>query len=409
MFFQTGPGGLSLYHSIQKNLNQAGTKFKVKIFERESSPHDRYQGCIMNIYKFGVSSLFYSLPTEVQARLPDAMPDPIPNIERHGLDVFDHTGKKLLEMPVYKYKNVFEFVQLKQKLPWFFIYRNTLREILLNDVDVQWGKKCIRYEETDEGVCAIFEDGSREFGNLLVGADGINSPIRMQKMPNLQVKDSGVSYVVTDVYPTKKLANQLISICGNCIAQESIGQKGDNHITLMRLIPIKSELENREDQIYYRFTLMYCELTDTLLELWSLVPTDTPESMAKTPFKMSIYPKIRQMIDIDPLSVTSWETSRVILLGNSVTFQDIESLTNELLRYESDGWKVCIQRYEQEMRARSSKISLKSTSMLLLTIKEYGYFGIIVRNLIYKVFNVLISCLPYDLVDRLFCNLYGVE
>ena len=33
-----GPGGLSLAHSIQKNLNSPEKKFDVKIFDRESAP-----------------------------------------------------------------------------------------------------------------------------------------------------------------------------------------------------------------------------------------------------------------------------------------------------------------------------------------------------------------------------------
>ena len=47
---------------------------------------------------------------------------------------------------------------------------------MLENVPVQWNKKCIGFEETDDGVWAIFEDGSRELGDILVGADRINSP-----------------------------------------------------------------------------------------------------------------------------------------------------------------------------------------------------------------------------------------
>jgi 2-polyprenyl-6-methoxyphenol hydroxylase-like FAD-dependent oxidoreductase len=54
-------------------------------------------------------------------------------------------------------------------------YRDKLRKLLLEGVDVRWEKKFTRYEETGEGVWAVFEDGSREFGHILVGCDGINS------------------------------------------------------------------------------------------------------------------------------------------------------------------------------------------------------------------------------------------
>jgi len=59
-------------------------------------------------------------------------------------------------------------------------YRDRLRDLLLEGIDVQWGKKCIGYDEDEEGVWAIFEDGTRERGDFLVGADGIHSPSKDQ-------------------------------------------------------------------------------------------------------------------------------------------------------------------------------------------------------------------------------------
>jgi hypothetical protein len=37
-----GPGGLTLAHSIQKNLNSFEKKFNIKIFDREISPKGKY-------------------------------------------------------------------------------------------------------------------------------------------------------------------------------------------------------------------------------------------------------------------------------------------------------------------------------------------------------------------------------
>lgn len=36
-----GPGGLTLAHSIQKNLNSFEKKFNIKIFDREISPNGK--------------------------------------------------------------------------------------------------------------------------------------------------------------------------------------------------------------------------------------------------------------------------------------------------------------------------------------------------------------------------------
>ena len=66
-------------------------------------------------------------------------------------------------------------VKASYNLSSIISYRDILRDVLLEDVPVQWNKKYVGFEETDDGVWAIFEDGSREFGDILVGADGVNS------------------------------------------------------------------------------------------------------------------------------------------------------------------------------------------------------------------------------------------
>jgi 2-polyprenyl-6-methoxyphenol hydroxylase-like FAD-dependent oxidoreductase len=43
-----------------------------------------------------------------------------------------------------------------------------------------------RFDQTTENVVAVFADGSREHGDLLIGADGIRSAVRRQLMPELQ-------------------------------------------------------------------------------------------------------------------------------------------------------------------------------------------------------------------------------
>lgn len=47
---------------------------------------------------------------------------------------------------------------------------------MLEGVNIQWGKKCIGYDEFDDEVWAIFQDGTRVRGDILIGCDGINSP-----------------------------------------------------------------------------------------------------------------------------------------------------------------------------------------------------------------------------------------
>ncbi|CAG8713763.1 17454_t:CDS:2, partial [Gigaspora rosea] len=366
-----GIGGLSFYHSVRKNL---GKKFNVKIFERETSPQvnffNRWQGYNIYVNRKGVTSLFYCTPPEVQARFPEAMPDSVPK-EHHAIAVIDHVGRNLCYIPLHKTKTVYEIEPLKHDFAGIVTYRNRLRDVLLEGVDIQWGKKCVGYEESDDdGVWVLFEDGTREFGNLLIGADGINSPI------------------------PKNLAERLMLTYANAVVQKSIGRNGDKFFSMMRFIPIEQSKETS-----YRVTLGFsyptnldlkdnisiddnnpesiikhaisrikqlrssCELTDLMIELFSLVPLSNPGE-----FRTYNPPQRRQLRDINPLSVPPWKNDRIVLLGDAAhamnpllglgannAIQDADLLTKELLNYANDNLIECIQRYNEQMRARTSK------------------------------------------------------
>ncbi|RIB27532.1 hypothetical protein C2G38_2137802 [Gigaspora rosea] len=421
-----GLGGLGFYHSVRKNLDK---KFNVKIFDRETSPKDRWQGYNIFFNRKGVTSLFYCTPPEIQARFPEAMPDPTP-AEYHTLLLTDHIGRHLLYTPCQKTKNVYEIEPIKHDYSGIVSYRNVLRDVLLEGIDIQWGKKCVGYEESDDGVWALFEDGTREFGDLLIGADGINSPIRKQKVPNLEIFDLGVTSVTVDIAITKTLANQLMSLYSNSLIQESLGKNGDFHFSFFRLIPI-----DQSDEPTYRTTLAYiyptrfdikdnisiddndpesvvkhtisrikqlrppCELTDLLIELFSLVPSSYIGE--KYPFRTYIPPRRRQFLDVDPLSVPPWKNDRIVLLGDAAhamnpilglgannALQDADLLTKELRNYENDNLVECIRRYNEQMRVRSSKDVVDSRNMILKHRESVGSFGLLFRYSIFKVTDV---------------------
>ncbi|NER83997.1 MAG: FAD-dependent urate hydroxylase HpxO [Leptolyngbya sp. SIO1D8] len=61
------------------------------------------------------------------------------------------------------------------------VSRTDLQQMLLNAMgreQVRLGMRCVDVAETDKGVTAIFEDGHRATGDVLVGADGIRSTVR---------------------------------------------------------------------------------------------------------------------------------------------------------------------------------------------------------------------------------------
>ncbi len=74
------------------------------------------------------------------------------------------------------------------------VHRRTLRQILLARLDdsLHLGKAATGYEETDAGVRLTLADGTNAEGDVLVGADGIRSAIRAERLPEVQVIDTGI-------------------------------------------------------------------------------------------------------------------------------------------------------------------------------------------------------------------------
>ncbi|GBC10181.1 hypothetical protein RclHR1_09400003 [Rhizophagus clarus] len=436
-----GLGGLSLYHALMKNKDKK--EFNVKIFERESSPTDRWQGYHIGISNLGAHSLLNCIPSSIASNLPKAMPNPIPDVETHGITFIDQVGNILFAPPAKPFKDVYELAKMSRGLPASIVtYRDRLRDVLLEGVPVQWNKKCVKYVETQEGVWVFFEDGSQEFCNILVGADGVNSPIRKQKLPELQIVDYGIYHIGADISVPQQLMDKVNKINGNVLACKSLGTKGDSTFIISRLIPIKQEQNDEKNEPHYRVSLVYsypseldnvnvesdkvkiddndpasvignvkrlirelrpdCELTDLMLELWDLAPKTIPNDPVKFPFKTYNPVQRRMMRDIDPMSIKSWNSSRVTLLGDAAhamspvlgagannAIQDADKLSQALLKY-TDNDISFIEEYEKEMLKRTSADVLKSRNVTFKTSIPLGPFGIIIRDSILKGINAMI-------------------
>jgi hypothetical protein len=401
------------------------------------------------------------------------MPNPIPDVETHGITITDQVGNTLLTPPAKPFKDVYELAKISRGLSSMIIYRDRLRDVLLEDVPVQWNKKFIKYIETQEGIWVFFEDGSQEFCDILVGTDGINSPskfnnvynlihsqlnnnhffllVRKQKLPELQIVNYEITHVGADVSVPKHLMDKIIKIQGNSLLRKTLGTKGDSSLMLSRLIPIKQEKNDEINEPHYRVSLVYtypskfdnidvesekvevddndpasviehvkrlirklrpdCELTDLLLELWDLAPKTIPNDPIKFPFKTYNPVQRRTMRDIDPMSIKSWTSSRVILLGDSAhamspilglgannAFQDADKLSQALLNYTDNNISF-IEEYEKEMLKRTSADVLKSRMVTFKTSMPVGPFGVIIRDNILKTINVMIKF--YSFADNL--------
>ncbi|WP_370970955.1 FAD-dependent oxidoreductase [Amycolatopsis sp. cg9] len=165
-----GLGGLSLANG----LSRAG--IPCRIYERDESAGARKQGYRLHIGDVGDSALREVLRPELH-------------------ELFRATaGRALPHTNVYDER--LELVtRLADEGTHLNVNRFTLRQILLHGREVCYGKRFTHYETDEDGVTAYFADGTSARGGLLVGADGINSPVRRQYLPHAEVVDAGLVHL----------------------------------------------------------------------------------------------------------------------------------------------------------------------------------------------------------------------
>jgi len=101
-----------------------------------------------------------------------------PHIENecHSAQIIDESGKRVVIFGAKQAKDVHDLAQIdEKKTAWMMGYRPGLRNLLLDGVDVRWSKQVIGYEESENSVRICFADGTDEVGDVLIGADGVNS------------------------------------------------------------------------------------------------------------------------------------------------------------------------------------------------------------------------------------------
>ncbi|MGH7089885.1 MAG: FAD-dependent monooxygenase, partial [Stellaceae bacterium] len=121
----------------------------------------------------GLSAELFALLRRVGAQLSPAMGVGVSSLRR-----LDRTGAILEELPRDWLTGA-----------WPRIYR-PLREVVPDSI-VASGRTLERVEQDGVGVTALFADGGRESGDLLVAADGVHSTVRRQYLPEIGARYAG--------------------------------------------------------------------------------------------------------------------------------------------------------------------------------------------------------------------------
>jgi 2-polyprenyl-6-methoxyphenol hydroxylase-like FAD-dependent oxidoreductase len=375
-----GLGGLCL----AQGLVRAGVQ--VRVLERDTTPHARGQGYRLRIDSDGVAALRRCLPDDL-FQLFCATTNP-PYSPR-GV-VYDHHLAQLASFG--------DAVHVTERLRLSAIAnRQTLRQILLAGLDgtVEFGREVIGVGEDGERVEAWLADGSVVTGDVLIGADGINSAVRAQRLPHAELCDTGLR----GIYGRAILDTDLRNVLPDRLCVGSPAVVGPDGVTLSMGVYQPSEPPQRAAARlapyarlahvadYLKWTLIappeslgltersvWAASPETLYQIVRRVTSDWHPVLAElvrcadpsSVFALSI----RAALPVDP-----WPTTRITLLGDAihattpaggtganVALRDAALLTEQLTAVDRGRADLldAIGGYEQQLRAYGFAASTRS-------------------------------------------------
>ncbi|TQV99269.1 hypothetical protein V2A60_004746 [Cordyceps javanica] len=180
-----GTGGLALAQALKKS----GADVSFTVFERDRTRSDGLQGYRVGISPEGARSL--------AACIPDDLFSVFQGTAAAAPDYFNVLTEQLRELVSI---DGFGRASADGVAAEYSVSRMTLRQLLLTGLEdrVRFGRRFSHYvrNEEDGTVTAHFADddggGSSETGDVLVGAEGTNSPTRRQYLPHAVVRESGL-------------------------------------------------------------------------------------------------------------------------------------------------------------------------------------------------------------------------
>ncbi len=176
-----GTGGMCLAHG----LRQAG--IDVEVYERDRTRTGGLHGYRVGISPNGARAL--------KACLPDALFDTFVATTARPYDNYTSYTERFRVLMSISADEMSGGGDGAAEDRDHNVSRMTLRQVLFTGMDdvVRFDKRCSGYTRRDDGrVTAHFDDGDEATGDLLVGADGANSPVRRQYLPHARHTETGL-------------------------------------------------------------------------------------------------------------------------------------------------------------------------------------------------------------------------
>ncbi|MFP1684403.1 FAD-dependent monooxygenase [Alloalcanivorax sp. C16-1] len=269
------------------------------------------------------------------------------------------TGETLFRTPL---KDAFPQVYGAE---FYHVHRADLHGILAADLPadkVTFNARCTGIEEQDDGVLARFADGGEFKADLVVGADGIHSPVRASLWGHDQPQFTGHmcwrALVPVEQHPLPFVGPDAAFWMGPKAHVVTYYVKGGQAVNIVAVTETADWVEESwtEPSSTEELLAAYEGWNDDLIRLFKM--TDPSQT-----FKWGLF-------DHDPL--TRWSTDRATLLGDAahpmlpflsqgaaMAIEDAYVLAEALTHYQSDT-AAALRAYEQERRPRTAEVQLQA-------------------------------------------------